>query len=287
MRVSIVVTYYNRPERFSFTLESLLRQTYKFDEVLIADDCSPSSAEPVVRRFSHRFESRFEFIRHKTNLGMPGNLNYLLARATGDIIINLHDADEIEPRYIETLVGLLRRYPHAGLAFTAWRFTDARARRDVPEIPVYSSAPAFFDRYLLRALSCPIWGTVALRKQVIDEFGALDPQFGPLADIDMWSKVALKYGICYCADPLLVLYPIGTHGNEWRWERYEWGRRINRTNLIRRFSADGSRRRLELLLHEFRYFGEWIFGMLHLVKNRRWSAVRAGIGVLVRRMQSR
>jgi glycosyltransferase involved in cell wall biosynthesis len=277
MRVSVVITSYNRPERIGATLRSLAAQTYQPDEILIADDCSPNDPSDVVENHRIFFHQRVHYFRHETNLGMPGNLNFLLRRAAGEIIVNLHDADEFDPTYLEKLLGAMDADQRIGIAFTGWTFTDNAARRHLPAIARITPGRDFFEQHLMRAVSCPIWGTVALRRTALETHGLLDPKFGPLADVDYWAKVCLTHDVAYVAEPLLVLYPIGTHGNEWRWLRYDLGRRINAENLRRHLSDRASKLRIEQVLHHWRYLYEYFFGMLHLARRQKWRMLREGI----------
>jgi glycosyltransferase involved in cell wall biosynthesis len=274
------MTSYNRPERIGATLRSLSQQTLQPDEIIIADDLSPNDPTEEVERHRHLFAQPFNYLRREKNLGMPGNLNDLLARTKGDIIVNVHDADEFAPNYLEQLVTAIEQDERIGMAFTGWTFTDAPERRHLPDIPAVTPGRTFFRRYLMRSLSCPIWGTVALRRSVYLAHGPLDSQFGPLADVDYWARVCLTHDIAFIREPLLILYPVGTHGNEWRWSRFDWGRQINAANIRRHLQAEPGSLRWELVRHWFRYLGEYCFGMMHLIRRARWSRVFEGLAML-------
>jgi glycosyltransferase involved in cell wall biosynthesis len=282
MRVSLLMTSYNRPERIGDTLRSLAGQTLQADEIIISDDCSPQDPTVEVVRHRHLFHQRFSYVRQRKNLGMPENLNFLLSRARGDIIVNVHDADEFEPTYVEELVAALNLAPDVGLAFTGWRFTDGRFRPHVPQIPVASNGKAFFEKYMMRNLSCPIWGTVAIKREVLVQHNLLDPKFGPLADVDYWAKVCLTHSIAYVPKPLLVLYPEGTHGNCWLWSRFDLSRAINNVNIRRHLATSPAKMRRELTRHYVRYVVHFAFGQLHLLRRARWNEFGRGVKLIPR-----
>lgn len=82
-RISVCITHYNRPESLGATLESLAKQTLQPDEIFLWDDCSPKDPTPILEQWLPRFP-QMVYYRNEVNLGMPGNLNAVVAQATGD-----------------------------------------------------------------------------------------------------------------------------------------------------------------------------------------------------------
>ena len=101
-RISVCLTHYNRPDKLGATLESLALQTRVPDEVFVWDDCSPNDPTYVIEEWKARFP-HFVYHRNDVNLGMPGNLNAVIAQATGDYVANLHDADVFAPTLLFSL----------------------------------------------------------------------------------------------------------------------------------------------------------------------------------------
>ena len=81
-KISVCLTHYERPEKLAVTLESLARQTRIPDELFLWDDCSKNDPSAIVRQWEGCFP-HFVYNRNTTNLGMPGNLNAVIAQATG------------------------------------------------------------------------------------------------------------------------------------------------------------------------------------------------------------
>jgi glycosyltransferase involved in cell wall biosynthesis len=282
MRISLVMTSYNRPNRIGATLRSIARQTVQPEEIIVSDDRSPLDPSSEVDRHRHIFKQSFTYVRQTKNLGMPGNLNYLFSRAKGDIVINIHDADEFDDSYLEELVVALSRTPDIGLAYTGWKFIDGRYPPHVPSIAAATNGRLFFKERMMRSLSCPIWGTVAMKREVLDQHQLLNPEFGPLADVDYWARVCLTHRIGYVAKPLLILYPEGTHGNCWLWSRYNWGRNINRVNIRRHLENSPKELGRELVRHRLRYLIHYCFGQLHLIRRGRWDEFGIGLRLFPR-----
>jgi glycosyltransferase involved in cell wall biosynthesis len=223
-RISVCITHYNRPEKLGHTLESLARQTRPPDEVFLQDDCSPLDPARVAESFKGRFK-KFVYERNPSNIGMPGNLNRVLAKATGDLIANLHDADEFHPNLLERWENVLARHPSAGLAFCGYdALTKSRHHKNPGKIWIQDFAECtngldFFERVYVGASSSPIWGTVMVRKDVYEKHLPFDARFGSWADVDMWMRICGTHDIAYVNEPLIVLDNSETHARTFHWQK--------------------------------------------------------------------
>jgi glycosyltransferase involved in cell wall biosynthesis len=113
--VSVVVPAFNRVRFLASALESALAQTYPHLEILVSDDASKEDIHgAVVSRFS---DPRIKYHRNPTNLGMGMNTWGALIRAGGKYVATLHDDDEWEPDFLETLVPPLERDDSLSIAF--------------------------------------------------------------------------------------------------------------------------------------------------------------------------
>src|SRR5215472_6933670 len=74
MKVSVVLTTYNRAHVLSQTIDSILRQTLHDFELIITDNCSTDGTEEIGRKYEY-LDSRVRYRRNDQNLYMPGNLN--------------------------------------------------------------------------------------------------------------------------------------------------------------------------------------------------------------------
>jgi len=244
--VSVCLTHYNRPEKLGATLESLARQTRAPDEVFVQDDCSPNDPTEVAAAFKHRFK-KFVYERNERNLGMPGNLNTVIRKATGDFIANLHDADEFHPQLLEKWVDVLQRHPSAGLAFCGCDANARPSRRQkagriwIHDFAECTSGRAFFDSVYVGSSSSPIWGTVMVRRKVYEQHLPFDSRFGMWSDVDMWMRVCGTHDIAYVAEPLIILDNTDTPVRAFQWQRVSVTHAMHFVN-IRRLARDSHER---------------------------------------------
>lgn len=218
--ISVCITYYNRPKTLATTLESLAAQTRPPDEVFLWDDCSPYSAREVAEFYGKRFR-RFEYYRNTENLGMPGNLNSVIAQATGDYVANLHDADIYHPELLEKWAGVLDQSADVGLVFcrdSRWE-NPAYAKYWSPEPARVTPGRQFFESFFLGRLDSLVWGTVMARRKLYERLLPFDPKFANWADVDMWMRFCGEGNIGYVPECLIELDQKPTHSNHFSFAR--------------------------------------------------------------------
>jgi len=121
--VSTIIPVYNRPERLCEAVESVLAQTYRPIEILIADDGSTDSTPQVARGLTKKYEGVISYHRHD-NAG-PGPARELgRIHARGEFIQYLDSDDRLLPNKFEDQVEALRNAPEADIAYGMTRLVD-------------------------------------------------------------------------------------------------------------------------------------------------------------------
>jgi glycosyltransferase involved in cell wall biosynthesis len=116
--VSIAIPAYNQPSYTRKTLQSIVEQNYRPIEVVLSDDCSPASLEPLAEEFSKFADDNFiiKYQRQSTNLGFSGNLASAVKKTTGKYLIPLpHDNWFIDKNYITQAVEAMEQNPECYL----------------------------------------------------------------------------------------------------------------------------------------------------------------------------
>jgi hypothetical protein len=98
LSLGVVLTTYQRPGPLHDCLAALCEQTLPRDRfhVVVVDDGSAESAEPVVQPFLDRLE--LTFVRLEQNVGLGAARNRGIEASRGDILFFLDDDDEPAPR---------------------------------------------------------------------------------------------------------------------------------------------------------------------------------------------
>lgn len=126
-KVTVLIAAYDAAEVLPTALRALQEQTWKNLEILVIDDCSPTSGTcEVAERFAAA-DPRIRLIRMKQNGGAYVARNCGLDEATGEYI-TLHDADDwSHPQKIEAQMNHLAQHPELIGSFSA----QARAQNDL------------------------------------------------------------------------------------------------------------------------------------------------------------
>jgi glycosyltransferase involved in cell wall biosynthesis len=136
--VSVVIPAYNQPAYLRRALTSALEQTYRPIEVIVADDCSPNSLEPVIGDFTRMEDEHFKirYFRQAQNLGVIENFHSGVAQAKGKYLVPLpHDNRFIDKRFLEASVKIMSHQSDCHLCYGNARYENSqRMALRIPDV---------------------------------------------------------------------------------------------------------------------------------------------------------
>src|SRR6202050_1120388 len=100
-----------RPRFLLEALESGLAQTRRPDEILVSDDLGSDNIRDMVSAFARRTSVPVRYTHCSTGQSLADNINHCLREATGELILLLHDDDQLTDRAIEVLAAPLEENP--------------------------------------------------------------------------------------------------------------------------------------------------------------------------------
>lgn len=115
LTVAICIGTYNQSQYLKGSIESAMAQTYPIQEFWIADDASTDDTQSVMEEICALYP-QIHYHRQPKNLALPGNLSWLLAQPSTELIVRLDSDDRLEPDYVRVLADLMQQYPQAGFA---------------------------------------------------------------------------------------------------------------------------------------------------------------------------
>ena len=91
--VSIIIPCFNEELTIKNCVNSLIRQSYTYFEIIIVDDGSSDNTKELGKELANKYPKKV-FFYSKSNGGKASALNYGIMRASGEIVVSM-DADSI------------------------------------------------------------------------------------------------------------------------------------------------------------------------------------------------
>lgn len=194
-RVSIVVPAYNNADFIGETIESILAQTYRDFELVIADHASTDATLDVVSTFS---DPRIRVEHTDAGGGAKRNWDRVSRLATGDYLKLVCGDDLISPTSIEEQLAAFERHPSVVLVASQRALVDAAGKTIIGTRGLGTLSGLVAGRDAARAAvlaGSNIFGEpgcVLMRRDVLERIGWWDNDHPFLIDQATFTEVALQ-----------------------------------------------------------------------------------------------
>ena len=108
--VSIIIPTFNRGNKLTKCIESIINQTYKNIEIIISDDGSTDNTKDIIYDIQQKNESIPILYLKQENKGAPSARNYGFEKSNGDYIIFFDSDDTMEPTRVEEQIKSISEY---------------------------------------------------------------------------------------------------------------------------------------------------------------------------------
>lgn len=183
MKPSVIIPLYNKFGSVLRSIDSLLVQTMQPYEILIVDDQSDDGGYERVRDYlvtkqPHYPAIHFRLFRNPANSGPGSTRNLGIDQSNGDIIFFLDADDAYTPRYVESVVNLMRDSPQVQVVISSISEEGTAIVR--PNLPKLLSSGAllqnagiittndFVRAFCMDPIFCAC-GNVVFRKSILGE----------------------------------------------------------------------------------------------------------------------
>jgi glycosyltransferase involved in cell wall biosynthesis len=210
--ISVIIPAYNGEKFLPRSIGSVLAQTYRNIELIVADDGSTDGTKKVVEEFQGK-DARVLYYFEENSGGPARPKNFAMQYAKGEYVAYLDQDDEWAPEKLEKQVALFEAggvvRGGAGEKELGLVGCDAFLARGngkvfgIYKTPLTSEVfPALLDRNYIHSNS-----SVLLRRDVIERIGARDEQLKYAEDWDMWIRIAAaEYRFAFVREPLFKYY---------------------------------------------------------------------------------
>ncbi len=203
--VSVIMNCYNGEKYLSEAIESVLAQTYRNWELIFWDNQSTDRSAEIFRRYS---DSRLKYFYAPTHTLLYEGRNRAIARANGEFIAFLDVDDWWHPRKLESQLPLFDD-PEVGFACSNYWIINENNKTSklfrktaLPAGWVLNDLLANYPVGLL---------TLILRSEAFQRLqGGCDSRFHVIGDLDLVVRLALKWKMASCQEPM-AFYRL--HGN--------------------------------------------------------------------------
>ncbi|MDD2565500.1 MAG: glycosyltransferase [Candidatus Gracilibacteria bacterium] len=213
-KVSIITTTYKHEKFISQTIESILNQTFSDWELLIGDDNGPDKTYEVALEYSKK-DPRIKVWKHKNNLGIVGNTNFLLSKVSieSEYIAFLEGDDLFIPDNLEKKLGIFNKFPEVGLVYNNLDFINDRgeviATNILKKAPFYLKNSKLTKEQLIKYETFYVsYSTLMFRKDILLKEkinNPTDDKLYSVSDWDLFFRISTMYN-CYGIEDSMTLY---------------------------------------------------------------------------------
>jgi glycosyltransferase involved in cell wall biosynthesis len=191
--VTILVTSFNTGLLVRQSLESLLNQSHRNLQILVANDASTDDTWEHISSLAEQ-DSRIAAFNLPENIGTYAAKSLMSRFAKGEYIV-CHDADDLAaPNFIERSLGVLLRNPRKVAVISNWFRVDE-------ELRIFPGAVRRFWPLLSINHS-----SLMLRTDLLKELGGWDvPRVA--ADTELFERIRMMYGkraVEHLSEPLTI-----------------------------------------------------------------------------------
>jgi glycosyltransferase involved in cell wall biosynthesis len=194
--ISVCIPVFNGENYISECIDSVLSQTEKNFELIIADNCSTDNTLEIVAAYS---DQRIKVFKNDSNLGSISNFNRCIELAKGEFFILLPHDDILLPSALKTFRGPFLTDPKIGIAYSSYYIINKNGERITlrtvtQEDKIMNSEESIREFILYgNPIQCAM-----VRKELFSHIGLFSYDLFVMCDIDMWSRIILDGNKAAC-----------------------------------------------------------------------------------------
>ncbi|WP_324671905.1 glycosyltransferase family 2 protein [Hymenobacter sp. GOD-10R] len=214
-KVSVIIPNYNHARYLPQRIESVLKQTVSYIEVVILDDCSPDNSREIIEKYASQ-DSRIRVVYNEENSGSTfKQWNKGFALAQGEYIWIAESDDYADEYFLEKLVSKLDDDPEVGLVYCdSWNLfeynnTVARSHALYAELDpeLWEKDFCVEGNFLIRKFMSyrnviPNASAVVFRRSIAERAGPADEKMRLVGDWLYWASIFAISKVCFVAEPL-------------------------------------------------------------------------------------
>lgn len=227
MKITLITVCYNSATTIQYTLESVLKQTFKNYEYLIIDGQSQDQTLEIIQEYEPKFQGKLQWISEKDH-GIYDAMNKGIERATGDIIGILNSDDLLaSPKTLEIIEASFRKNKCDGV-YSDLEIRDFDTMTQVVRLFISKSGNYKLGWY-------PPHPTLYLKREVYQKFGNYNQDYKIAADYDFMLRIMCgPVHLVYIPETLIYMRSggVSTNGLKGYWESFKESYLVLKRNHI-------------------------------------------------------
>lgn len=205
--LSVMMANYNHAQFLPISVQAIVDQSFQPMEFIIIDDASEDGSIEVLQGFARQY-TNIRLFRNARNIGSLCCAKVCMDLARGDYFYFAGADDEILAGFLEKSMGLLARYPQAGMCLSLSAVIGKNGYETRFPSPMISSEPCFLPPERAYPAISGDHGTwhhgsaVIIRRDALVQAGGFDLNLGFYADAFTYQLVAARHGVCFVPEAL-------------------------------------------------------------------------------------
>jgi len=200
--VSVCIPSFNHAVFLGAAVESVLGQSYRNVELVVADDGSSDGSLELAMAYADRYPDRVRVCTHPggAHRGISATANLAFRESRGEYWCGLSSDDLFYPDKVERQVAVMERRREIGLVYGSATVVDESGR------PIRNAKVVDLSRQVdplagLIQSNCIFGQTVMVRRECFDRVGLHDEEL-IYSDWELWIRIVAHYGVAFLPRPL-------------------------------------------------------------------------------------
>lgn len=206
---SVLMITYNQGNYVIEALDSIFNQSILPYEVVISDDCSSDNTYDIICEYKNRYPNIIRAFKQESNIGIFNNQNFVIDRATGDVITFLGGDDFLKLNLFEELnFKIITENISVFDKFVI--VTNITHKYSDTELIINNFEKRHLDPFKLRIRNEIHYNSVGISKNLINYVGHLPLDYGYHGDL-LWNlKIDLNSEKHYYVNSISSTYRVGS-----------------------------------------------------------------------------
>ncbi len=198
-QVSVLIPTYNRSEYLKIAALSVIKQSYKYVELVIFDNCSSDDTQNFSEKLAEE-NNNVTYIRHRENLGSDRNYEIAFEYVNTPYFLILADDDFLLPDFLEKAIRILEEETKYKFVIFDCLYLDENYKlcstmKTTGKKYSFVNPPKIFPK------GVPFnWGGIVFRKELAPLYRQRKANYEKGVDVRFLSVVMARFAYIYYSD---------------------------------------------------------------------------------------